>query len=216
MMAKRITDIVFAGLLMPLLSCILPVVWVCGRLEGFSSLLYRQNRIGSRGSNLRLLKFRTLGPGRGYSLTRTFFRFCRKLGFDELPQVVQVLRGEMSVVGPRPLLREELYQHHQRTDPSLQHAIDLRQSTKPGMTGLPQVSMPVRTRSGAEYWDMLDQDAWYAANRTIWLDLLILAFTPLYLFSSGRILLPTWIVPRKARLSSELWSSKLTQNAVRQ
>ena len=120
----------------------------------------------------------------------------------------------MSIIGPRPLLREELYQHRQSGDSSLLRAIELRQSLKPGMTGLSQTSIAVRTRRGSAYWAMLEQDMWYVMNRTIRLDILVLMFTPLYLLSAGRILFPLWLTTFKAGLCPTQAQSPL-RNVVR-
>lgn len=191
---KRLLDISLACLLTALFVAIFPLMWIAARLEGHSNVLYRQDRIGLGHKVFRILKFRTMGAGRRFPPTQVGFRFCRRLGLDELPQILLVFQKKMSFVGPRPLIREDLYRYCKTSDKSLVEAIQLRQSVLPGMTGLSQISIRMRTRMGDAYWYMLDRDLWYIENRTIWLDLLILGLTPLYLLTGGRIALPGWLL----------------------
>ncbi len=98
-------------------------------------------------------------------------RMLRKLSLDELPQLVNVMRGEMSLVGPRPTLRYQVerYSEHQRR----------RLDVKPGITGWAQV----HGRAALPWDERIELDVWYVENRSGWLDLKILARTPFALFS---------------------------------
>jgi len=194
MSPKRALDVMLACFLAPLPICLLPVMWLVGRVEGSGGPFYRQDRIGLDGGTLRLLKFRTIGSPRNPLPARLFLKLARTLGLDELPQILLVARGDMSFVGPRPLLPKELFRYRGGKHVGLPAAIDLRQSAMPGITGLAQISIRTRERRGASYWQMLERDLWYAENRSMGLDLLILVFTPLYVMSLGRILFPRWLI----------------------
>lgn len=190
-MSKRILDIVVACLLLPLCALLIPVMWLGARVEKYPSVFYRQDRVGAHGKIIQVLKFRTMGTPASSLPSRSSFYLVRALGLDELPQISHVIRGQMSLVGPRPLIRRELFQCPALPGTSLAEAIRSRQLVKPGITGLSQISLRDRKRSGGLFWDMLDLDLWYIKNRTALLDLMILSFTPLYLMSAGRLLFPT-------------------------
>ena len=94
-----------------------------------------------------------------------FGRFLRSSGLDELPQLINVLRGEMSLVGPRPLLRRELSEYGA--------VISLYERVRPGITGLWQIS----GRSHTTFAERVSYDEWYIKNWTVWYDLVILLQT---------------------------------------
>ena len=167
---KRGFDLVAVGaglaLLAPLWVVLVAGVALAVRLADGGPVLYRQPRLGRGGAVFEVLKFRTLpaGPegGRGPTRLGALLRCSRR---DELPQVVNVLRGEMSLVGPRPNVPEEVSQYkdwHRK-----------RLSVSPGMTGLWQVS----GRSDLTFDEMVLLDIYYAENWSMTLDLGILLRT---------------------------------------
>ena len=145
-------------------------------------MLYRQTRVGKDGVDFELLKLRTMvvgaeTQGAGFAIDRgdpritRVGRLLRRLSIDELPQLWNVVRGDMSVIGPRPTLR---YQVEQYTDRQRR-----RLEIKPGVTGWAQV----QGRAGLPWADRIELDVWYVEHRSAWLDAKILARTPLALFS---------------------------------
>jgi lipopolysaccharide/colanic/teichoic acid biosynthesis glycosyltransferase len=151
------------------------------KLEDGGPVLYRQTRVGRDGADFELLKLRTMVVGaetmgaglavnRGDSrITRTG-QILRKLSLDELPQLWNVVRGEMSVIGPRPTLRYQVEQYDERQ----RHRLDV----KPGITGWAQVN----GRATLPWADRIELDVWYVEHRSPLLDLKILARTPFALF----------------------------------
>jgi len=146
-------------------------------------VLFRQRRAGRRGQPFTLLKFRTMreviGPdGRplpdGQRLT-PLGRWLRRLSLDELPQLLNVLRGDMSLVGPRPLLVEYL----DRYTPEQAR----RHEVRPGITGWAQVN----GRNALAWEEKFVLDVWYVDHRTLWLDLRILLRT------AGKVFFPAGI-----------------------
>ncbi len=164
-----------------LASPILALAALATKLEDGGPVLYRQMRVGRDGIDFELLKLRTMvvgaeTMGAGLSvdqgdsrITRTG-RLLRKLSLDELPQLWNVVRGEMSVIGPRPTLRYQVEQYDDRQ----RHRLDV----KPGITGWAQVN----GRAALPWADRIELDVWYVEHRTPALDLRILARTPLALF----------------------------------
>jgi lipopolysaccharide/colanic/teichoic acid biosynthesis glycosyltransferase len=152
------------------------------RLEDRGPILYRQRRVGKNGSEFDLLKLRTMVVGAerlgaGYAVNEGDPRITRagavlrKLSVDELPQLWNVLRGDMSLVGPRPTLayQVERYTEHQRR----------RLEVTPGMTGWAQI----HGRASLPWDERIELDVWYVEHHSFWLDLWILARTPFALFS---------------------------------
>jgi lipopolysaccharide/colanic/teichoic acid biosynthesis glycosyltransferase len=138
-----------------------------------SPVLFRQARTGLYGRHFTLLKLRTMTSATGPDgaplpdasrLTR-FGRFLRRTSLDELPQLWNVLRGDMSLVGPRPLLPEYL--------PLYSSDQVRRHDVKPGITGWAQVN----GRNGISWDDKFRLDAWYVDHQSLWLDLRILLLT---------------------------------------
>jgi lipopolysaccharide/colanic/teichoic acid biosynthesis glycosyltransferase len=134
------------------------------------ALFFQQTRAGFRGRLFKLLKFKTMNDrkddiGRllpdGERLTR-LGRILRSLSLDELPQLINVLKGDMSLVGPRPLLPDylPLYNVHQAR----------RHEVKPGITGLAQIN----GRNSLSWEEKFELDVWYVDNVSFWLDLKIL------------------------------------------
>lgn len=170
---KRLFDILLSacGLLVLTLP-LLALAWQVRRKLG-SPVLFTQMRPGLHGKPFRMVKFRTMTDERDASggllpdaqrLT-PFGRFLRASSLDELPELWNVLRGEMSLVGPRPLLMEylPLYSPEQAR----------RHEVRPGITGWAQVN----GRNAISWTDKFALDVWYVDHRSLWLDVRILWLT---------------------------------------
>ena len=179
---NRAADVAIAGVALVAASPVLAVAALAIKLEDRGPVLYRQTRVGRDGADFELLKLRTMvvnaenmGAGlavnEGDSRITRAGRLLRKLSLDELPQLWNVVRGEMSVIGPRPTLRYQVeqYDEHQR------HRLDVR----PGITGWAQI----HGRATLPWDKRIELDVWYVEHRTPLLDLKILARTPMALFS---------------------------------
>lgn len=178
---NRAADIVVAGAALVATSPLLGVAALAIKLEDRGPVLYRQTRVGKDGHDFELLKLRTmvvgaekLGAGaavdKGDARITRVGRVLRRLSLDELPQLWNVVRGEMSVIGPRPTLR---YQVERYTDRQR-----LRLDVRPGITGWAQV----HGRAALPWTERIELDVWYVTNRSPRLDLKILAKTPFALF----------------------------------
>lgn len=170
---KRTVDVVGAVAGLVLLSPVLAIVAVMVRRRLGSPWLFRQERPGLHGQPFELVKFRTMtdacGPDGEFlddeqRLTR-FGAWLRTTSLDELPELVNVLLGDMSLVGPRPLLTEylDLYTPEQAR----------RHEVRPGITGWAQVS----GRNVPDWDEKLAMDVWYVDHHSLWLDLRILLRT---------------------------------------
>ena len=170
---KRTFDVIVAAAVllasMPLLICVaLLIRWKMG-----SPVFFRQRRPGLRSEPFEMIKFRTMRPPRDdeeASLTDSqrltgLGRFLRKTSIDELPELWNVLRGEMSLVGPRPLLME--YQDRYTPEQARRHEV------KPGITGWAQVN----GRNAIRWDEKFLLDVWYVDHVNLWVDLCILAKT---------------------------------------
>jgi lipopolysaccharide/colanic/teichoic acid biosynthesis glycosyltransferase len=178
---NRAADLVVAGGTLLLASPLLALAALAVKLEDGGPVLYRQTRVGKDGTDFELLKLRTMVVGaetmgaglavnRGDSRITRSGRLLRKLSLDELPQLWNVVRGEMSVIGPRPTLRYQVEQYDERQ----RHRLDV----KPGITGWAQIN----GRAALPWADRIELDVWYVEHRSPRLDLRILARTPLALF----------------------------------
>jgi lipopolysaccharide/colanic/teichoic acid biosynthesis glycosyltransferase len=179
---NRAADVALAGLALAAASPLLALAALAVKLEDRGPVLFRQRRVGKDGEEFELLKLRTMVVGAeklgaGYAvdsgdprITRAG-RLLRRLSLDELPQLWNVVRGEMSVIGPRPTLayQVERYTPRQRR----------RLEVKPGITGWAQV----HGRASLPWDERIELDVWYVEHRSPWLDLRILARTPFALFS---------------------------------
>lgn len=166
-MLKRMFDLVVAAALAVILLPVILMVAVAIGLTIGTPILFRQSRPGLHGEPFTLVKFRTMIVGDAPDerrLTR-LGRFLRATSFDELPSLWNVLRGDMSLVGPRPLLMEylPLYDERQRR----------RHDVRPGITGWAQVN----GRNAISWQRRFELDVWYVDNRSMWLDLKILGLT---------------------------------------
>jgi len=170
---KRSFDIAASLVLLLLLSPLIAAVAVSVRASLGTPVLFRQVRPGLRARPFTMLKFRTMidvhgSDGRPLAdadrLTN-FGRFMRASSLDELPELVNVLRGEMSLVGPRPLLMEYVPLYNERQA--------RRHEVRPGITGWAQVN----GRNALSWEEKLELDVWYVENKKLWLDVRILVRT---------------------------------------
>ena len=170
---KRVFDLVVSSLMLLLLSPLLVAVALLIRLCLGSPVLFRQERAGWFGSRFECLKFRTMTKARDANgqllpdtdrLTRVG-RFLRSASLDELPELINVIRGEMSLVGPRPLLAKYL----ERYSPEQMRRHDVR----PGITGWAQIN----GRNALNWEQRFELDLWYVDHWSLWLDLSILTKT---------------------------------------
>ena len=171
--AKRVVDVVVAlgGLLV--LSPVLTLIAIAIKAGSRGPVLFWQERTGLQGRRFHVFKFRTMReaydrfgkPLPDAERLTPLGRFLRKSSLDELPQLINVLRGEMSLVGPRPLLPEYL----DRYTPEQNR----RHQVKPGITGWVQV----RGRNSLSWEKKFELDVWYVDHQSLWLDLRILFLT---------------------------------------
>ena len=179
---NRAADVVLASAGLVLASPLVGAGALAVKLQDGGPILYRQQRVGKDGEEFELLKLRTMVVGAeklgaGYAvdrgdprITRTG-RLLRRLSIDELPQLWNVVRGDMSVIGPRPTLRYQV----DRYTPHQLHRLDV----KPGITGWAQI----HGRARLPWAERIELDVWYVEHRSPRVDLKILARTPLALFS---------------------------------
>jgi lipopolysaccharide/colanic/teichoic acid biosynthesis glycosyltransferase len=178
---NRAVDVVGASAMLALASPLLGLAAFAIKLEDRGPVLYRQRRVGLHGEEFELVKLRTMvvgaeTQGAGWAvnqgdprITRAG-RLLRRLSLDELPQLWNVVRGDMSLVGPRPTLayQVERYTERQRR----------RLDVKPGITGWAQI----HGRASLPWEERIELDVWYVEHRSAWVDLMILLRTPPALF----------------------------------
>jgi Undecaprenyl-phosphate galactose phosphotransferase WbaP len=194
-LTKRLFDLVSASALLVLLSPILLLISVALKLEG-GNVFFAHQRIGKNGRKFGCYKFRSMVPNAEQLLTQLLAKnpemqaewqrehklkddprvsklgdFLRRTSLDELPQLLNVLKSEMSLVGPRPIVQEELQRYGSEKSYYLM--------VRPGMTGLWQVS----GRNDVDYETRVYLDAWYVKNWSLWYDLAILFKTIKVVFS---------------------------------
>jgi lipopolysaccharide/colanic/teichoic acid biosynthesis glycosyltransferase len=174
---NRALDVAVAGAGLAVASPALALAALAVKLEDGGPVLYRQTRVGRDGRDFQLLKLRTMVVdaeriGAGYAvnegdprITRAG-RVLRRLSLDEVPQLWNVVRGEMSVIGPRPTLRYQVEQYDERQ----RHRLDV----KPGITGWAQI----HGRARLSWAERIDLDLWYVEHRSPLVDLKILLRTP--------------------------------------
>ena len=166
-MMKRILDIIAVVAAAPLWLPAVAVAALAVAIADGRPVFFRQQRAGRGGRPFMLLKFRTMrdGPGSDMERTTRLGRFLRRTSIDELPQLLQVLSGKMSLVGPRPLPVKYL--------PRYTPEEARRHEVRPGLTGWAQVN----GRNAITWERKLELDVWYVDNRTVALDLTILWMT---------------------------------------
>jgi lipopolysaccharide/colanic/teichoic acid biosynthesis glycosyltransferase len=173
---KRLLDIVLSGIGLVLCAPVLAALAVAIRLESPGHPFYTQTRAGRHGRPFMIYKLRTMVSGAEFTgaglaiqegddrITR-LGRFLRRYSLDELPNLFNVLRGEMSIVGPRPTLLHQVEQYTERQRDRL--------SVRPGMTGWAQIN----GRASLPWSERIEMDIWYVHHRSIALDLRIIART---------------------------------------
>ena len=186
LLLKRVTDIVFSTLALLVLSPLLLAIAICVKLDSNGPVFYTSERIGKKGRVFKCIKFRTMvrdADGRRTEIMHMnerdgvlfkisndpritkLGRFLRKYSLDELPQFWNVLRGDMSIVGPRPPIASEVREY----EPKHLRRLDVT----PGITGLWQV----QARKDPSFDNYISLDVTYIENWSIWLDVKIIART---------------------------------------
>jgi len=188
---KRSFDISFAILLLPFIVPLVFIIGVLIKLDSKGPIFFTQERVGFRGKKIRVYKFRTMFVDSEERLRdlldrdeearrewEEFYklrddpritrvgRFLRKTSLDEIPQIFNVLKGDMSFVGPRPVVEEELRNYYREY-------AEYYLMTRPGITGIWQVS----GRNRLSYERRVQLDTWYVLNWSLWLDVVILIKT---------------------------------------
>ncbi len=172
---KRTIDVISALIALILLAPIMLIIAIIIKLDSKGSAIFVQDRVGKNGKIFKFYKFRTMRVDvdpYGFSpkdfndprITR-IGKFLRRFSLDELPQFINVLKGDMSLVGPRPLLpwQYEKWTEHQKR----------RCEVKPGLTGWAQV----KGRASLTHEDKIELDIWYVDNANLWLDIKIILMT---------------------------------------
>ena|SRR4030042_3160407 len=184
---KRTVDLLLIVLSSPLLLVLFSILIILVRLDSRGPAIYRQKRLGKDGKEFMIWKFRTMAVDADQMLEKHFEthpelrtewddrkkirndprvtrvgRILRRLSLDELPQIYNIVRGEMSIVGPRPIVDEEIQYYND--------SYYLYTRVKPGLTGLWQVS----GRNDMSYEQRVSLDEYYVKNWSIWLDIYIL------------------------------------------
>ena len=171
--AKRAMDVAVAGTALLLLSPVIALTALAIRLRLGSPVVFRQTRPGMGGRPFQVVKFRTMTEARGpdgallpdAERLPPFGALLRRTSLDELPQLWNVLRGDMSLVGPRPLLMQYLARY--TPEQARRHQV------RPGITGWAQVN----GRNAVSWERKFELDVWYVDHRSLGLDLKILAMT---------------------------------------
>ncbi len=180
---KPLSDIILGAIAFIVLVPIFLIVSIFLVLFQNGHVFFTQNRPGKRGVVFKLIKFRTMNDKKdiegkllpdGERLT-TVGKFVRKTSLDEIPQLINVIKGEMSLIGPRPLLVEylSLYNETQK----------IRHEVKPGITGWAQIN----GRNAIPWKKKFELDVWYVNNLSFWLDLKIIFMTIRKVFVSEGI-----------------------------
>ena len=173
---SRAFDLVIASVLLVLSSPLLIAALIAIRLESKGSPIYKQRRVGKDGEVFELLKLRTMVTGAEHigaglavnegdpRITR-IGALLRRFSLDELPNLMNVLRGDLAIVGPRPTIQAQVDQYSDRQRRRLE--------VKPGITGWAQVN----GRAALPWDERIELDVWYVDHRSLWLDVKILAMT---------------------------------------
>jgi lipopolysaccharide/colanic/teichoic acid biosynthesis glycosyltransferase len=173
---SRVLDVVLAALLLLIAAPLLALAALAIRLESRGPVFYRHLRVGRDGEPFELWKLRTMIPGAesigaglyvldGDPRITRVGRMLRRFSLDELPNLVNVLRGDMAIVGPRPTVQEQVDRYTDRQRRRLE--------VKPGITGWAQIN----GRTSLPWPDRIELDVWYVEHRSMRLDLRILART---------------------------------------
>jgi lipopolysaccharide/colanic/teichoic acid biosynthesis glycosyltransferase len=173
---SRVLDVVLAALLLLVAAPLLALAALAIRLESRGPVFYRHLRVGRDGEPFELWKLRTMIPGAesigaglyvldGDPRITRVGRMLRRFSLDELPNLVNVLRGDMAIVGPRPTVQEQVDRYTDRQRRRLE--------VKPGITGWAQIN----GRTSLPWPERIELDVWYVEHRSLRLDLRILART---------------------------------------
>lgn len=184
----RLLDVIVAALALAILSPLLLAAAIAIRFGSSGPVIYRQRRVGRGGEEFEMLKLRTMVQGSdpvgvGTVVTRDdprvtrAGRLLRRTSLDEIPNLVNVLRGEMAIVGPRPTIPAQVEDYS-----PVQHR---RHEVRPGITGWAQV----QGRAGIPWEERIELDVWYVDHRSLGLDLRILGKTA-WLLVTGHGLAP--------------------------
>ncbi|MEQ1824154.1 MAG: sugar transferase [Fimbriimonadaceae bacterium] len=172
-MLKRIFDIVVASVTLILFAPLLVLLGILVRLKHGSPVVFRQTRPGLNGKPFKMIKFRTMTNAKDANgellpddqrLTK-FGKLLRSTSLDELPELINVLKGDMSLVGPRPLLMAYLERY--TPEQSRRHEV------RPGITGWAQVN----GRNNLAWEERFRLDVWYVDHHNLWIDIKILWLT---------------------------------------
>jgi lipopolysaccharide/colanic/teichoic acid biosynthesis glycosyltransferase len=173
---RRIFDVLVSAVVLAVTSPIVALAVLAIRLESKGHPIYRQHRVGKDGAPFDVLKLRTMVSGAekmgaglavddGDSRITRVGALLRRTSIDELPNLVNVLKGEMSIIGPRPTVPVQVEQYTERQRGRL--------AVKPGITGWAQVN----GRTALPWSQRIELDLWYVEHRSLWLDARILART---------------------------------------
>jgi lipopolysaccharide/colanic/teichoic acid biosynthesis glycosyltransferase len=173
---SRALDVVLSAVLLVVTAPFLALAALAIRLESRGPVFYRQRRVGLNGRPFQLWKLRTMVPGaesmgagiyvlEGDPRITRVGRMLRRFSFDELPNLVNVLQGDMAMVGPRPTVQEQVDRYTERQRRRL--------DVKPGITGWAQIN----GRASLPWPERIELDVWYVEHRSLRLDLRILART---------------------------------------
>lgn len=172
---KRIIDVVFSLILILVLSPVLIIVSICVKIQGDGPIIFKQKRVGLNGDIFQVLKFRSMSTSAPSVAAKdidekTFVtpigKFLRRTSLDELPQLINILKGEMSFVGPRPLIPNEGSINEKRREFGI-HLL------RPGLTGWAQV----KARNTEDQEEKLQLDIYYRENKSMVLDIKIVFLT---------------------------------------
>lgn len=190
--SKRLMDLGLSLLLLPLLLLVAPLVWLANRLGDGGPLLFSQQRVGHRGDQFSILKFRTMSVNNSSDgigewtkenddRITSLGRFLRATHLDELPQLVNIMRGELSIVGPRPEQARYVAELTEKVP-----FYGLRHTVRPGLTGWAQVKYPY----GASIDDAIEKlqyELYYVRHQSLSLDLRVCIRTvAAMIFGRGR------------------------------
>jgi lipopolysaccharide/colanic/teichoic acid biosynthesis glycosyltransferase len=173
---NRPLDLALAGVLLVVTAPLMALAAFAIKLESRGPVFYHQRRVGKDGRPFELLKLRTMVPGaeslgagiyvlEGDPRITRVGRLLRRFSLDELPNLVNVLRGELAIVGPRPTVQEQVDRYTERQRRRLE--------VKPGITGWAQIN----GRTSLSWPERIELDVWYVEHRSLRLDLRILART---------------------------------------
>ena len=179
---SRALDLLLAAVLLVLAAPVLATAALALRIESGGPVLYRQRRVGKDGVPFDLFKLRTMVPGaerigagigvlEGDPRITRVGALLRRFSLDELPNLFNVIRGELAIVGPRPTIQEQVDRYTDRQRRRLE--------VRPGITGWAQVN----GRASLPWPERIEMDVWYVDNRSLLLDLKILAMTARLLLS---------------------------------